>query len=149
MTLLGEILEAVSPAGVPGADTVGWMRVTVAEACLVGSAAETAVTVTAGALGMAAGAAYTPAVDIRPSVELPPVTPPTCQVTAVLLELVTVAVKACVPVPTSTFADVGVTLRLDRLCDSATAAAGTAAAATATAAITAATTTAGGHRQHQ
>jgi hypothetical protein len=41
---------------------------------------------------------------------LPPVTPPTCQDTAVLLELVTVAEKVWVPVPTSTFAEVGATL---------------------------------------
>jgi hypothetical protein len=84
--------------------------VTVADACLVESAAETAVTVTVAELGMLAGAAYTPAADTRPRVVLPPVTPPTCQVTAVLLELVTVAEKLWVPVPMSTFAEVGATL---------------------------------------
>jgi hypothetical protein len=56
---------------------------------------------------MLAGAEYTPAAVIRPTVALPPTTPPTCHVTAVSLELVTVAKNVCVPVPTSTFAVVG------------------------------------------
>jgi hypothetical protein len=110
VTLLGETLEAANPLGALGGDTVGWMMVTAADACLVGSAAETAVTATVAGVGMAAGAEYTPAVDIRPTVVLPPVTPPTCQVTTVLLELVTVAEKVWLPVPTATLAEVGAIL---------------------------------------
>jgi hypothetical protein len=43
-----------------------------------------------------------------PTVALPPAIPLTVQVTAVLVLLLTVAVKLCVPVATSTVAEVGV-----------------------------------------
>jgi hypothetical protein len=57
----------------------------------------TAVIVTArGVVVAAAGAAYRPAEEIVPYVEFPPVTPPACQVTAVLDEPFTVAVNCCV-----------------------------------------------------
>src|SRR5713101_7416141 len=61
------------------------VRVTVALADLVVSACDTAVTVTVFGLGTAAGAVYRPAVEIVPTVALPPVTPFTCQVTAVFV----------------------------------------------------------------
>src|SRR5271155_4900357 len=69
--------------------------VTVAEADLVVSACEMAVTVTVAGLGTAAGAVKTPDVEIVPVVVFPPVTPFTCQVTAVLLVFSSVAVKVC------------------------------------------------------
>ena len=65
-----------------------------------------AVTVTAAGLGATPGAVYRPALETVPTVALPPVTPFTCQVTAVLLVFCTVAVNCCVP-PTATVADVG------------------------------------------
>jgi len=49
---------------------------------------------------------YRPALEIVPTVALPPVTPFTCQVTAVLLVFCTVAVNCRVP-PAPTVADVG------------------------------------------
>jgi hypothetical protein len=64
----------------------------------VESAEDTAVMVTVAGDGTAAGAIYMPIAEIVPTVELPPVTPLTCQVTAVFDELATVAVKACEPV---------------------------------------------------
>jgi hypothetical protein len=80
---------------VPGAtetDIAGTM-VTCAEPDLFMSAAATAVTVTVAGDGRVVGAVYTPEVEIMPTVELPPVTPLTCQVTAVLVVFVTVAVN--------------------------------------------------------
>ena len=65
-----------------------------------------AVTVTPAGLGTLAGAVNSPDVEMVPVVEVPPVTPFTCQVTELLLEFCTVAVKACV-VPTETLAVVG------------------------------------------
>jgi len=62
-----------------------------------------AVTVTVAGL---AGAVYRPELEIVPTVALPPVTPFTCQVTAVLLVFCTVAVNCWVP-PAATVADVG------------------------------------------
>jgi len=82
-----EILTGVGEEGV--------VMVTVAEADLLVSACETALTVTIAGLGTVAGAVKTPNVEIVPVVALPPVTPFTCQVTAVLLVFSTVAVKAC------------------------------------------------------
>jgi hypothetical protein len=73
----------------------GAVMVTVAEADLVASACETAVTVTVAGLGTLAGALKTPAVEIVPVVAFPPVTPFTCQVTAVLVVFCTVAAKVC------------------------------------------------------
>lgn len=54
------------------------------------SAADTAVTVTADGEGTAAGAVYIPELEIVPTLALPPATPFTCHVTAVLEEFVTV-----------------------------------------------------------
>src|SRR5438045_7226119 len=71
--------------------------VTCAEADFVGSACDTAVTATVAGFGTTAGAVYRPELDIVPTVALPPVTPLTCQVTAVLLVFCTVAVNCCVP----------------------------------------------------
>jgi hypothetical protein len=67
--------------------------VTVVEAVDAESAAETAVTVTVLGVGNVAGAVYRPAAEIVPVVEFPPVTPFTCQVTAVFVVFVTVAVN--------------------------------------------------------
>ena len=61
--------------------------VTLAAADLVASAAATAVTLTCAGEGTTAGAVYSPAAEIVPSVALPPLTPPTCQVTLPLLLL--------------------------------------------------------------
>jgi len=63
------------------------------------------VTVTVVVLWTVAGAVYRPELEIVPTVALPPVTPFTCQVTAVLL-VFTVAVNCCVP-PVATVAEVG------------------------------------------
>jgi hypothetical protein len=76
-----------------------------------------AVTVTAAGLGTTPGAVYRPEPETVPTVALPPVTPFTCQVTAVLLVFCTVAVNCCVP-PTATVADVGeiMTLTATEVC---------------------------------
>src|SRR5208283_5980570 len=50
-----------------------------------------AVTTTVGGLGAAAGAVYIPELEIMPTVELPPATPLTAQVTAVSVVPVTLA----------------------------------------------------------
>jgi hypothetical protein len=55
------------------------------------SAADTAVTVTVAGEGMLVGAVYMPELEIVPTVVLPPATPFTCQVTALLAEFMTVA----------------------------------------------------------
>src|SRR6266513_2927619 len=93
----GEIVTLTTAAGV---------MVTCAEADFVGSAWDTAATVTMAGFGTTAGAVYRPELDIVPTVALPPVTPLTCQVTAVLLVFSTVAVNCCVP-PAPTVADTG------------------------------------------
>jgi hypothetical protein len=62
----------------------------------VESAWEIALTTTVAGDGTAVGAEYKPEVETVPNVALPPVTPFTCQVTALLLVPVTVALKACV-----------------------------------------------------
>lgn len=74
-------------------DTVTCDMVTVACPDRVGSATDTAETVTLGEVGIAAGAVYTPALDMVPTVALPPGIPLTCQVTAMLVVFVTAAVK--------------------------------------------------------
>jgi hypothetical protein len=74
----------------------GGETVTVAEPMAVGLAALVACTVTVAGLGIAAGAVYNPEAEIVPTVALPPATPPTLHVTAVLLELVTVAANCLV-----------------------------------------------------
>ena len=63
-------------------------------------------TVTVVVLCTAAGAVYRPELEIVPTVALPPATPFTCQVTAVLLVFCTVALNCWVP-PAATVADVG------------------------------------------
>ena len=68
---------------------VGVRRFTVAEPDLVASACDVATTLTAAGLGRVAGAVYRPVALIVP-LPLPPVTD---HVTAVLVELVTVAVN--------------------------------------------------------
>src|SRR5438045_123632 len=82
------------------------VMVTCAEADFVGSACDTAVAGAVAGFGPPAGAVYRPALDIVPPVALPPLTPLTCQVTAVLLVFCTVAVNCCVP-PAPTVADTG------------------------------------------
>src|SRR5204863_759 len=93
----GEIVTLTTAAGV---------MVTCAEADLVGYAWDTDSSVIMAGFGTTAGAVYRPELDIVPTVALPPVTPLTCQVTAVLLVFCTVAVNCCVP-PTPTVADTG------------------------------------------
>jgi hypothetical protein len=80
--------------------------VTGAEADFVVSAWDTAVTVTVAGLGTAAGPVYKPEPEIVPTVALPPITPFTCHVTAVLLVFCTVAENCCVR-PAVTIAEVG------------------------------------------
>src|SRR5438876_896764 len=88
--------------------------VTWAEADFVASAWDTAVTVTVPGLGTTAGAVYSPELEIVPTVALPPVTPLTCQVTAVLAVFCTVAVNCWVP-PIATVAEVGEIVTLSEL----------------------------------
>jgi len=67
----------------------------------LGSAADTALTVTVAGAGRVAGAVYTPLLEILPTVELPPLIPLTSQVTAVFVVFSTAAVNAWVaPVAT-------------------------------------------------
>jgi hypothetical protein len=70
------------------------------------SACETAVTLTVAGLGTVAGAVYSPPEETVPTEELPPAVPFTCQVTAVLVALATVAENCC-SAPAPTAADVG------------------------------------------
>src|SRR6185437_4829955 len=72
---------------------IGLRIASLAVAVRVGAATLMALTVTALGLGIAAGGVDTPVVEIIPTVELPPVTPLICQVTAVLDSSVTVAVN--------------------------------------------------------
>jgi hypothetical protein len=88
--------------------TTAAVTVTAAEADLVVSAWEMAVTVTVAGLGTVAGAVYKAAVEIVPTVALPPVTPLTCHVTALLLVFFSVAENCCVA-PAVTVAVVGET----------------------------------------
>jgi hypothetical protein len=97
-----EVVEPPPVVTAAGAITVVW-----AEADLVESAAETAVTVTTAGAGTVIGAVYTPDVEIMPSVALPPATPLTLQFTDVFDEPVTAAVNVWV-MPVCTLADVGV-----------------------------------------
>jgi len=75
----------------------------------VGSAWLVAVTCTAAGEGRSAGAVYTPAEVIVPSVAFPPGTPFTPQLTAVSVVLITVAVKVAWP-PSTTDPLVGFTV---------------------------------------
>lgn len=61
------------------------VMVTDADADWVESACEIAVTVTPAGLGTLVGAVKSPDVEMVPVVEFPPVTPLTCQVTALLV----------------------------------------------------------------
>ena len=72
-------------------------------------------TVTVAGLGTAAGPVYKPEPEIVPTVALPPVTPFTCHVTAVLLVFCTVAENCCVP-PVATAADKGAIVTLTGIC---------------------------------
>jgi hypothetical protein len=82
-----------------------------AMAIFVGCACETAVMVTVDGEGTVSGALYKPVASIVPCVASPPVTPLTCQMTAVLEVLATEAVNFCVP-ETGTEVLVGVTVIL-------------------------------------
>ena len=73
--------------------TEGAVRVIVAAATCVVSAWEVAVIVTVVVAGRTVGAVYKPLVLIVPESTMPPAVPFTAQVTAVLVELVTVAVN--------------------------------------------------------
>jgi hypothetical protein len=81
--------------------------VTCAEAVLVESAAETAITVTVAGEGTVIGAVYTPEDEIMPTVALPPATLLTRQLTAVFDDPVTEAVNVWV-IPVCTLALLGV-----------------------------------------
>jgi hypothetical protein len=87
------------------------MTVTCADPVRAGLALETAVTVTVAGVGTCAGAVYTPEVEIVPALALPPVTPLTCQLTAVFGVFNTEAAKACVALVT-TLVTLGLTLTL-------------------------------------
>jgi len=73
------------------------LTVTCDDPVRLASASDFAVTVTVKADETTDGAVYMPAAEIVPTVELPPVTPLTCHVTAVLDVLVTVALNAWAP----------------------------------------------------
>ena len=72
------------------------LTVTCAEPVRLVSASDTAVTVAVKVDDTVDGAVYIPVPEIVPTVELPPVTPLTCHVTAMLDVLVTVALNAWV-----------------------------------------------------
>src|SRR6185437_2888281 len=91
------------------ATVIGAAMVTWAEPDLVASAWLVAVTVSCAGEGTAAGAVKLPLESIVPSVELPPATPLTLQMTAVLLSPVTLAAKFWVA-PRSTVAVAGLTV---------------------------------------
>src|SRR5437660_679950 len=97
---VAEVGEIVTLTG------AGGVIVICAEDDLLGSACDMAVTVTVAGLGTVTGPVYKPELEIVPVVVFPPVTPFTCQVTAVLLVFCTVAVNCCVP-PVVTVAEVG------------------------------------------
>jgi hypothetical protein len=73
------------------------LTVTCADPVRLVSASDTAVTVAIKADETVAGAVYIPTAEIVPIVELPPVTPFTCHVTAVLDVFVTAALNVWVP----------------------------------------------------
>jgi len=72
---------------------ISLITVTVAEALFEGSATLVAVTVRVAGDGMICGAVYSPAFEIVPTLEFPPGTPFTLQLTPGLVVLVTVAVN--------------------------------------------------------
>ena len=81
---------------------IGLRMLSCAEPDTLGEATLTAVMVTVFEAGIVAGGVYTPAVLMVPTVLLPPGTPSTCHVTAVLVMLLTAAVKLAV-VPSRTW----------------------------------------------
>ena len=83
--------------------------VTIAEPESDAFAEETAVTVTVAGLGIVLGAVYNPVDVIVPAAALPPGAPFTCQITAVFVVPVTVAMN-CVLAPGLTVAVAGVTV---------------------------------------
>jgi len=104
------VMPAVTFA-IPGVTVtaIGAAIVTVAMADLVVSATDVALMVTAAGVGTVVGAVYTPAEEIIPTIELPPFTPLTLQVTTIFAVFVTAAVKVCMA-PVSTVAVAGVTV---------------------------------------
>jgi len=86
--------------------TAGAVSVSVEKADFVVSAWEITAIVMVVWLGRTLGALYKPFVSIVPLMASPPVAPFTCQVTAVLVDPVTVAVNCCVA-PPATLALVG------------------------------------------
>jgi hypothetical protein len=98
----------VAVAGVTDTPT-GAVIVSDAEPDCAGSMTDTAVTVTVVGIGAFTGAEYAPADEIVPTVALPPAMPLTCQLTAELTVLPTVAVKVWRPMPAWTVALAGVT----------------------------------------
>jgi hypothetical protein len=86
----------VTVAGVTTTGSPEFVMVTLAEPILVVSDVKIAETVTLLGVGTTAGAVYKPLVSMVPNVALPPLTPLTCHVTAVLLVPVTVEVNCCV-----------------------------------------------------
>ena len=77
------------------------MIVTLAVAVRLVWAWAIAVMVTMLAEGTVCGAVYKPFVSMVPKVELPPATPPACQLTSVLLRFVMVAVHCVCPLTVS------------------------------------------------
>src|SRR5215470_8652682 len=83
--------------------------VTLADPESAAFATETATTVTVGGFGMELGAVYNPVALIVPTVALPPDMPFTCQLTAVFVVPVTLAMN-CFVAPGLTVAEAGVTV---------------------------------------
>jgi len=67
------------------------------DAVAAGAARVVVVTVTVFVVGTVAGGVYRPLAEMVPVADAPPVTPLTCQRTAVLVVFVTVAVNCVVP----------------------------------------------------
>ena len=90
------VIQSSAPPPPPPPLEGGVVMVSVADALLVPSACATAVILTLAGDGTLAGAVYTPAALMVPTVALPPATPFTCQVTAVLVVLPSVAARVSV-----------------------------------------------------
>src|ERR1022692_4186769 len=80
----GHCVVLIFRNAIAGVTATPMVMVTLAEPDFVVSAWATAVTVALGGEGKIEGAVYTPAALIVPEAGVPPVTPLTCQVTAVL-----------------------------------------------------------------
>jgi hypothetical protein len=93
--------------GVMLIEVLAAVTVTLAEAVFVGSADDTAVTVTVAGFGNCTGAVYSPLPEVVPTLGFPPTTEFTCQVTADEVASATVAVN-CTDWRSATLADVGV-----------------------------------------